>query len=100
MRGLEDIIHVVFADVLLFSLALGFPFEEQVVIDHGRSSHGLIGVETPATLLMLLNNFANSLVVIDLHTHPFFQLRLTVSPSDDQADKDLPRANQCARIGM
>jgi hypothetical protein len=53
--------------------------EEQVVADEGSMAGGLVCVEVPAVLLPLLNRPADILVMIDLHTFPFFQLNLTSS---------------------
>jgi hypothetical protein len=59
-----------FWDVSFCSLA---PFKEQVMVDPDITASHLIGVKTPAIPLKALNRLTDILVVLDLHTHPFFQ---------------------------
>lgn len=58
---------------VFISLAL---FKQQVMTDKGCLTGCLIGVETPAILLVILDGFANIPVMPHFHTFPFFQLNL------------------------
>ena len=55
----------------------GFSFKQQVMTDKSCLSSRLIGVETPALLLVFLNYFGNIFVMANLHADVFFQLNLS-----------------------